>query len=51
MATVESALTASMPSHFDLAICDLQLPDGDGVALLRRLQHMNSDLFGLIITA
>ena len=51
VATVESALAISMQSHFDLAICDVQLPDGDGLALLRRLQQINSDLFGLIITA
>ena len=36
---------------FDVAICDVQLPDGDGVHLLRRLHQLNPQLFVLIITA
>lgn len=48
---VEAALNISEQMRFDLAICDVQLPDGDGVDLLRQLKQSNSDLSGLIITA
>src|SRR5262245_61028144 len=34
-----------------VAVCDVRLPDGDGIQLLKRLQQMNPDLFVLIITA
>ncbi len=36
---------------FDVAICDVQLPDGDGFALLRRLQQVNLETSVLVITA
>jgi DNA-binding NtrC family response regulator len=34
-----------------VAICDVRLPDGDGIGLLRRMQQLNPELFVLIITA
>lgn len=37
--------------EFQVAICDVQLPDGDGVALLRKLQQLQSQICVLIITA
>ena len=49
--TVAEALQAAKQRDFHVAICDVQLPDGDGVALLRKLQRINSSVFGLIITA
>ena len=49
--TCEEALTVSRDRDFEVAICDVQLPDGDGVKLMRRLQKLNNGLFTLIITA
>ncbi len=50
-ATTAAALQAARTRDFQVAICDVQLPDGDGVALLRRLLQLNANLSGLIITA
>lgn len=47
----EEALEVSRDRDFEVAICDVQLPDGDGVQLMRRLQKINNGLFTLIITA
>ena len=49
--TCEEALEVSRERDFEVAICDVQLPDGDGVQLMRRLQKINNGLFTLIITA
>ena len=48
---VAEALEEAKKQDFDVAICDVQLPDGDGVHLLRRLHQLNPQLFVLIITA
>jgi len=50
-ATVAQGIALARDQDFHLAICDVQLPDGDGIALLRRLQQMNPQLFVLVITA
>ncbi len=34
-----------------MAVCDIQLPDGDGVKLLRQLHRINPAIFVLIISA
>ncbi|MDC0261778.1 response regulator, partial [Planctomycetaceae bacterium] len=47
--TVEEALELARKQDFDVAICDVQLPDGDGVQLLTRMRQINSGMFGLII--
>ena len=49
--SVTQAIQLAKARDFQIAICDVQLPDGDGVALLRRLQQLQSHLFVLIITA
>ena len=49
--TVAAALTLARQRDFQVAICDVQLPDGDGLMLLRRLQQLNPSISGLIITA
>lgn len=49
--SVAAALKIARDRDFPIAICDVRLPDGDGVALLRRLQQLNPGLSGLIITA
>ncbi len=48
---VTDALELAQKHDFDAAICDVQLPDGDGLNLLRRLQQINSATSVLIITA
>ncbi len=50
-ATAEEAFHQARERDFDVAICDVQLPDGDGIAVLRRLQQLHMDTFVLIITA
>lgn len=49
--TVASALQVAKQRDFHVAICDVQLPDGDGVQLLRRLQQLNPGTSVMIITA
>lgn len=49
--TVSEALVKMRQQDFLVAICDVQLPDGDGIQLSKRLQQLNADLFVLIITA
>lgn len=49
--TATAALHAIRQRDFQVAICDVQLPDGDGVQLLRRLLQFNANLSGLVITA
>lgn len=49
--SVAAALRLGKERDFQVAICDVRLPDGDGVALLRKLQQLNPGLSGLIITA
>ena len=45
------ALQLIKQRDFLVAICDVRLPDGDGIELCKRLQQINSELFVLIITA
>lgn len=49
--TVAAALQVARQRDFHVAICDVQLPDGDGVQLLRRLQQLNPGTSVMIITA
>ncbi len=49
--TVEEALKLVRERDYDVGICDVQLPDGDGVQLLRRLHRINPAMFVLIISA
>ena len=49
--SVVNGMIQAKRQDFDVAICDVQLPDGDGLDLLRRLQQLNPSLSGLIITA
>jgi DNA-binding NtrC family response regulator len=50
-ATVAEATRLASCREFDVAICDVQLPDGDGIDLLRRLQRLNPNTAVLVITA
>ena len=49
--SVGQALQLARSREFQVAICDVQLPDGDGVALLRKLRQLQSQICVLIITA
>jgi DNA-binding NtrC family response regulator len=49
--SVVTGMLQAKKQDYDVAICDVQLPDGDGLDLLRRLQQLNPSLSGLIITA
>ena len=48
---VLDAVHLAREQDFDVALCDVQLPDGDGIALLRRLHQLNPLTCILIFTA
>ncbi len=50
-ASVTEALEKVQRYDFDVAICDVQLPDGDGVGFMKKLHQFNPQTFVLIITA
>jgi DNA-binding NtrC family response regulator len=50
-ATCRDAIAQVRERDFVVAICDVRLPDGDGIELCKRLQQLNPRLFVLIITA
>lgn len=50
-ASVTEAVTLAMSHDFDVAICDVMLPDGDGIDLLKRLVRLNPRTSVLVITA
>lgn len=45
------AASLAMSHDFDVAICDVMLPDGDGLDLLKRLIRLNPRTSVLVITA
>src|ERR1700680_2757665 len=47
----EEALALVRASPFDIALCDVQLPDIDGIELLERLLQVSPETFVLLITA
>src|SRR5699024_9192294 len=49
--TVQDALAAAREAHFDEAVLDIMLPDGDGVDLMARLRRRDDDLPVLFRTA
>jgi DNA-binding NtrC family response regulator len=44
------ATSVSRDSSFHMLICDLQLPDGNGIQLIQQLKHNNPELASIIIT-
>src|SRR5206468_12682596 len=50
-ANVTDAVSLARSNDFDVAICDVMLPDGDGVDLLKRLIRPNPRTSVLVITA
>ena len=49
--TTAEALELAKGTDFHAAVCDVRLPDGDGIALLKKLQQIHASTFVLIITA
>lgn len=49
--TAQEALTQSAETHFDVILCDVQLPDLSGIELLDRLLRQSPDSSVLLITA
>lgn len=49
--TLEEAEAAVRVAHYDLVLLDLQLPDGDGLSLVRGLRDRGSAMPVLILTA
>src|SRR5262245_60765214 len=47
----EPALALATDRAFDVALCDVQLPDIDGIELLERLLKVSPQTFVLLITA
>src|SRR5947209_17086846 len=47
----EEALARAADRRFDVAVCDVQLPDLDGIELLERLLKISPETFVLLITA
>src|SRR5947209_8240119 len=48
-ASAEEALAQAAKESFDIALCDVQLPGLDGIALLDRLLKLNPEMFVLLI--
>lgn len=49
--SVDEALELVKADDYHVAICDIQLPDGDGIKLMRTMHKLNASMFVLIITA
>ena len=48
--TAEQGLKLAESSHFDIALTDLQLPDLDGIGVLRQLKEIAPDIEVIVIT-
>src|SRR5690349_379898 len=44
------ALKTLRPGQFDLVLTDLQMPEMDGIALLRAAQEIDRSLVGIVMT-
>jgi DNA-binding NtrC family response regulator len=49
--TFREALHHAKDERVDVALCDIQLPDGDGVDLVQKLLQLNPETFVMLITA
>jgi DNA-binding NtrC family response regulator len=48
--SVAEAISVSRDANFQLVVCDLQLPDGNGIQLIQELKHSNPELAAIIVT-
>ena len=51
VATCESALAALNDSKFQILLCDIGLPDGDGCNLVNQAKHKQPNLLAVALTA
>ena len=51
LSTVEEAASVLRTTFYAALILDLGLPDGDGLALLREIRHLNNSIPVLVLTA
>jgi len=49
--SVDEGIARARERDFHVAICDIQLPDGDGIKMMRLMHKINPSVFVLIITA
>src|SRR5438477_6864528 len=49
--SAEDALAFAEKTHFELALCDVQLPGIDGLEFLKRLLKISPETFVILITA
>lgn len=49
--TAAEAIRVAQERDYDVGICDIQLPDGDGVKVMRQMHRINPAMFVLIISA
>ncbi len=50
-ANATEAIRVAQERDFDVGICDIQLPDGDGIRVLKQLHRINPAMFVMIISA
>ena len=50
-ANATEAIRTAQERDFDVGICDIQLPDGDGIRVLKQLHRINPAMFVMIISA
>jgi DNA-binding NtrC family response regulator len=48
--SVSEAVSVSRDASFHMLVCDLQLPDGNGLQLVQQLKHTNPELASIIVT-
>lgn len=49
-ASVSGALALARGGHYDLAVCDVNLPDGDGISLARALSKAKPTLRVVVVS-
>lgn len=50
VATLADAMSLCTKGNYDLVICDIQLPDGDGISVLQATRKYCPEVAGIIVT-